>query len=120
MEEDEAKAERTQFPEVCSEHTPFFNKDKRVYARMAELLWNCRYEEKGRRTELLAISQDTHVYMETMEESKDKSKKSIKDGSTGRLGPQSWKQSQRILVCNTYGCNKFNNDKRKTDKQWFL
>ena len=48
MEENEVKAQRPKFPKVLSEHTPLFSKDKGIYARLAELLWNCRYEEANR------------------------------------------------------------------------
>ena len=58
--------------------------------------------------------------LETMEETEDKDKKSAKDGSTKGLGMASRKQSQRILVCDSYDSGQFSNDKRKTDKQWLL
>ena len=51
---------------------------------------------------------------------KTKMKKSAKDGSTKGLGMASRKQSQRILVCDSYDSGQFSNDKRKTDKQWLL
>ena len=47
-------------------------------------------------------------------------KKPAKDGSTKGLGMASRKQSQRILVCDSYDSGQFSNDKRKTDKQWLL
>ena len=53
-------------------------------------------------------------------ETEDKDKKSAKDGSTKGLGMASRKQSQRILVCDSYDSGQFSNDKRKTDKQWLL
>ena len=68
----------------------------------------------------MAISQNPHVHLETMEETEDKDKKSAKDGSTKGLGMASRKQSQRILVCDSYDSGQFSNDKRKTDKQWLL
>ena len=51
---------------------------------------------------------------------KTKDKKSAKDGSTKGLGMASRKQSQRILVCDSYDSGQFSNDKRKTDKQRLL
>lgn len=60
---------------------------------MAELLWNCRHEEKDRRPKRMAISQNSNVHMEAMEETKDKGKKSVKDGSAKGLGMASRKQS---------------------------
>ena len=53
---------------------------------MAELLRNCRYEKEDRHTKFVAIPQNPHVYMETMEEGEDESKKSVKDGNTGGFG----------------------------------
>ena len=50
----------------------------------------------------MAISQNPYVHLETMEETEDKDKKSAKDGSTKGLGMASRKQSQRILVCDSY------------------
>ena len=48
----------------------------------------------------MALSQNPYVYMETMEETKDKSAKSNQDGSAGGLGMADWKQplvSYRLL-----------------------
>lgn len=53
-----------------SEYLSQLRKDKGVYAGMAELLWNSRYEESDRRIEFMAILQNTHMYMDTMEETK--------------------------------------------------
>ena len=68
----------------------------------------------------MAISQNPYVHLETMEETEDKDKKSAKDGSTKGLGMASRKQSQRVLVGDSYDSGQFSNDKRKTDKQWLL
>ena len=68
----------------------------------------------------MALSQNTYVHMETMEETKDKGAKPNEDGSAEGLGVAGRKQPQGILVHNTYGCHKYGNDKRKTDKQWLL
>ena len=62
----------------------------------------------------MAISQNPYVHLETMEETEDKDKKSAKDGSTKGLGMASRKQSQRILVCDSYDSGQFSNDKRNS------
>ena len=66
----------------------------------------------------MALSQNMHVYMETVEETKDQGGESHKNGSAKRLGMASWKQPPWTLVHNTYSCRKHGDDKRKTDKQW--
>ena len=71
---------------------------------MAELLWDCGYEEQNRRPQFMAISQNSHVYMEAVEETKDKGKKSDKDGCTRGFGMAGWKQSSWVLVYDTHGC----------------
>ena len=68
----------------------------------------------------MAISQNPYVHLETMEETEDKDKKSATDVSTNVLAMARTKQSQRILVCDSYDSGQFSNDKRKTDKQWLL
>ena len=68
----------------------------------------------------MALPQNPYVYMETMEETKDKSAQSNQDGSAGGLGMAGRKQPQGILVHNTYSCRKYGNDKRKTDTKWLL
>ena len=78
MEEDEDKTERAQFPKVLSEYTSFIGKDKSIHAWMAELLWDCGYEEQDRRTKLMAISPYSNVHMETMEVTQNKEKKPYK------------------------------------------
>ena len=87
---------------------------------MAELLWDCRYEESDGETESVAVSQNPYVHMETMEETKDKGKESEKDGSTGGFGMAGGKQPPWVLVYNAYSCYQHGYDKRKTDKQWLL
>ena len=68
----------------------------------------------------MALSQNTYVYMETMEEAENKSAKPNENGSTERFGLAGRKQPQRTLVYDTYSRRKYGNDKRKTDKQWLL
>ena len=68
----------------------------------------------------MALSQNTYVYMETMEEAENKGAQPNKVGGTRRFGVAGRKQSPRILVHDTYSCHKYGNDKRKTDKQWLL
>lgn len=45
---------------------------------------------------------------------------SAENGCHKGFGMAGGKQSQRLLVRNTYGCHKHGNNKRKTDKQWLL
>ena len=87
---------------------------------MAELLWNSKHEEQYRRHQWMALSQNTYVYMETMEETKNKGKQPNEDGSAKRFGVAGRKQPPRLLVHDAYSCRKYGNDKRKTDKQWLL
>lgn len=68
----------------------------------------------------MALLQNLYVYMETMEEIKDKSAQSNQDGGAGGLGKAGRKQPQGKLVHNTYYYRKYGNDKRKTDKQRLL
>ena len=82
MEEDEDKTERAQFPKVLSEYTSFIGKDKSIHAWVAELLWDCGYEEQDRRTKLMAVSPYSNVHMETMEVTQNKEKKSYKTRNT--------------------------------------
>ena len=53
---------------------------------MAELLRHCKHEEQHRRSEQVALSQNTYVYLEAVEETENKGKKSDKDGSTKGIG----------------------------------
>ena len=87
---------------------------------MDKLLRNSKYEEQYRRYQWMALSQNTYVYMETMEETKDKGAKSNQDGSAGGFGMAGRKQPPGLLVYDTYSCRKYGNDKRKTDKQRLL
>ena len=68
----------------------------------------------------MALSQNTYVYMETMETCENKIPKPEGYGSSQRLGMESGKQQTWLLVYNTHSCHKHGNDKRKTDKQWLL
>ena len=96
------------------------SKDKSIYAGMAELLRNRRYEEPNRGTEPMAISQNPNVYMETMEETENEGKEPAENGSAERIGMEGREQPKRLLVYHTNGSGKYGNDKRKTDKQWLL
>ena len=68
----------------------------------------------------MALSQNTYVYMETIETCANQIQKSQGNGSSQRPGMESSKQQTWLLVYNTYSCHKYGNDKRKTDKQWLL
>lgn len=68
----------------------------------------------------MALSQNTYVYMETVEETENEAAESNKDGSAKGVGMESGNEQTGVLVHNTYGCHKYGNDKRKTDKQWLL
>ena len=68
----------------------------------------------------MALSQNTYVYMETMETCANQIPKPDEHGSSQRPGMESGKQQTRLLVYNTYSCHEHGNDKRKTDKQWLL
>lgn len=105
---------------MCSEHTPIVRKDKGVYSGLAELLWNCRYEEADRGTQQMAISQNPNVYMETMEEPENEGEEPAENGSGKRFGMAGRKQPERLLVYHANGSGKYGNEKRKTDKQWLL
>ncbi len=87
---------------------------------MAELLRNSEHEEEHRRHQRMALSQDTYVYMETVEETENQAAKSDENGSAERFGMESGNEQTGILVHNTYSCRKYGNDKRKTDKQRLL
>ena len=68
----------------------------------------------------MAISQNTYVYMETMEMCANQIPKPEGHGSSSRPRVENGKQQTRLLVYNTYSCHEHGNDKRKTDKQWPL
>ena len=120
MEEDEDKTERAQFPKVLSEYTSFIGKDKSIHAWMAELLWDCRDEEPNRRTQSMAVPQNTNVYLEAMEATENQEEKSNKTWNTRILCTSSGKQSKKALVCVGNGCGQQGINKTKTDKQWLL
>ena len=52
---------------------------------MAELLQHSRYEEQHRRTERMAVSPDTHVYLETVETAQNTKTEAYGTG-TARMG----------------------------------
>ena len=52
-----------------------------ICKRMAELLRNSKHEEQHGRHQRMAISQNTYVYMETMEIAQNKEEKSDKNGN---------------------------------------
>ena len=87
---------------------------------MAELLWDCGYEEQDRRTKLMAVSPYSNVHMETMEVTQNKEKKSYKTRNTWIFCTSGGKQPQEILVCNGNGSGQQSINTRKTDKQWLL
>lgn len=120
MEKVQVKTERPVFPQVRVEHQAKPWEYQGVYERMVELLWNSKHEEQHRRHQRMALSQDSYVYMEAMEEAKNKGAQPDKVESTKRFGVAGRKQPARLLVHNAYCCRKYGNDKRKTDKQWLL
>ncbi len=67
----------------------------------------------------MALSQNTYVHMEAVEETENEGKESDKDESTEGFGMAGGKQPSRIMVRNAYSCHEHGNVKRKTDKQWF-
>ena len=120
MEEVQDKTEIPVFPQVCAEYQAEPWENQGVRKRVTELLWNSKHEEQYRRHQWMALSQNTYVYMETMEETENKGKQSNEDGSAKRFGVAGRKQPPRLLVHDAYSCRKYGNDKRKTDKQWLL
>jgi len=68
----------------------------------------------------MAISSNSYVYMEAVEETENKDKKSEKAGSVGRFIMASWQHSKGSLVYDPNGCGQYSINKRKTDKQWLL
>lgn len=87
---------------------------------MAELLRNSEHEEQHRRNQRMALSQDTYVYMETVEETENEAAEPNENESAKRLGTKSGNEQTGLLVHNTNSCRKHGNDKRKTDKQRLL
>ena len=53
----------------------------------------------------MALSQNTYVYMETMEMCANQIPKPEGHGSSQRPGMESGKQQTRLLVYNTYSCH---------------
>ena len=66
---------------------------------MAQLLCNCGYAKHNRRLERMASPQNTHVYLETMEKTKDKSCQSWKVGYATLESLQKRQFSERLLGC---------------------
>lgn len=66
----------------CQSIRPSLEKIKVFMRGMAELLWDCGYEEQDRRTKLMAVSPYSNVHMETMEVTQNKEKKSYKTRNT--------------------------------------
>ena len=87
---------------------------------MAELLRNSRYEEQDRCPQLMAVPQNPHVYMETVEVTQNQEKKPDETRDTRIFCTPGGKQPQEILVCIGNGSGQQSINKRKTDKQWFL
>lgn len=52
----------------------------------------------------MALSQNTYVYMEAVEEIENKNKKSVENGSSYGTCMAGRKQPSRSLVHNTYSC----------------
>ena len=91
-----------------------------VCKRMAQLLRNCKHEEQYRWHQWMALSQNTHVYMETMEIAQNKEEKSYKNGNPWILCEHGGKLSKGTLVLCQSDDSQEGHDKRKTDKQWLL
>ena len=68
----------------------------------------------------MALSQNTHVYMETMEIAQNKEEKSDKNGNPWILCEHGGKLSKGTLVLCQSDDSQESHDKRKTDKQWLL
>ena len=71
MEEDESQMQRTSVAEEGAETADFPGQDKRIYARLVELLRDSEHEESDRRIEPMAIPSRKDVYLEAMEEAED-------------------------------------------------
>ena len=68
----------------------------------------------------MALSQNTYVYMETMEIAQNKEEKSDKNGNPCILCEHGGKLSKGTLVLCQSDDSQEGHDKRKTDKQWLL
>lgn len=54
----------------------------------------------------MALSQDTYVHMETVEETENEAAKSKESGSAKGSGMESGNEQTGLLVHNTYSCRK--------------
>ena len=68
----------------------------------------------------MALSQNTYVYMETMEIAQNKEEKSDKNGNPWILCEHGGKLSKGTLVLCQSDDSQEGHDKRKTDEQWLL
>ncbi len=68
----------------------------------------------------MAVPQNPHVYMETVEVTQNQEKKPDETRDTRIFCTPGGKQPQEILVCIGNGSGQQSINKRKTDKQWFL
>ena len=68
----------------------------------------------------MAISQNSNVYMETMEEAENEGEEPAENGSVKRFSMAGRKQPERPLAYHANGSGKYGNDKRKADKLWLL
>ena len=87
---------------------------------MAELLWNCGYEEKHRGIEWMVVPSNQGMHMETMEAAEDKDEKSDETRNPEILCSYDGQQSQRELVHISYKHGQQSLIKRKTDTQCVL
>lgn len=98
MEKVQVKVKRLIFPKVCTKYQTITRENKSVCERMAELLWNSKHERKYRNNQLVAVSSDPDVHLETMEETKNEGKKPKKDGNPKEICTYGSKQPKRALV----------------------
>ena len=85
MEESQGEAEKAHFPEQVRKYSKDHGTYKRIYARMAELLQYGRHEKQHRGTEWMAVSEDTDVYLETVETAQNTKTEAYGTG-TARMG----------------------------------
>ena len=64
---DKDNLNRAHFPEQVRKHRGSYETYRSIYARMAELLRNCKYEKQHRKPKWMAVPKDTNVYLETVE-----------------------------------------------------
>ncbi len=114
MEEVQAEAENSFFPKESTEYQALVGKDKSLCKGMGELLRDCKHEEPDRSPKWVAVPSNPHVYLETVEEAKDKGEESTENGSARGLGISGREHKERVLVCDPYGGGQYGNDKRKT------